>query len=152
MGWLRLAALAPLAACALPAAAAALTQSSGPIMIGPSVANADPRNNTANLSTMVTNNGDLPDRLVNVSCSPAGDAGLLNGHAREVDGQQQNGLDIPAAFGGRGTPVQVQIGLSKPGVPMANGTMVPCSLYFEHGGQRVVVFMLGEHEQASQEP
>ncbi len=151
MGWLRMAALA-VGACGLPMAALALTQPSGPITIGPSVANGDTRNHGANLSTMVTNQGDLPDRLINVSCPTAGNANLLNGHPGEINGEQRNGLDIPAAFGGKATPVPVQIGLSNPRQPMTDGTMVPCSLFFQHGGQRIVVFMLGEHERASDEP
>ena len=153
MGWSRLtAALLPVALCALPGAASALTQVSGPVQIGPSAGSFDTQNHSATLSTMVTNQGGLPDRLMNITCPSVGDAHLLNGHVEPVDGVQRNGLDIPAAAPGRVTPVPVQISLTQARPPMVAGALVPCSLYFEHAGQRVVIFMLGEHEPASDEP
>ena len=153
MSWTRMTALAAaLGASAVPLQAEALTQASGPVMIGPSVATGDAQNHSADLSTMVTNHGDLPDRLINVSCPTAGTANLLNGHVETIDGQQRNGLDIPAALGAQVTPVQVQISLTKADQPVASGALIPCSLYFRHAGQRIIVFMVGEHEQAADEP
>ncbi len=144
---------------AWPHAARALTQVSGPVQIGPSSGDGDAQNRSATLSTVVTNQGELPDRLVNVACPGLGTANLLNGQVQPVTpgspagpGEPRNGLDLPGAVSDRATPVPVRIGLSQATQPMLAGTLLPCSLYFEHAGQRIVVFMLGAHDPASNEP
>ena len=137
---------------AVPAGAYALTQVSGPVMIGPSRGDGNPQNHSATLTTMVANQGQLPDRLVNVVCPSAGDAHLLNGHVRQVGNVERNGLEIPGSVDGKANPVAVQIGLSRATEPVVPGALVPCSLYFQHAGQRIVVFTLGAHEQATPEP
>ena len=137
---------------AIPAGAYALTQVSGPVMIGPSRGDGNPQNHSATLTTMVVNQGQLADRLVNVLCPSAGDAHLLNGQVRQVGSIERNGLDIPGSIDGKANPVAVQIGLRQATEPVVSGALVPCSLYFQHAGQRVVVFTLGAHEQATAEP
>ena len=137
---------------AVPACADALTQVSGPVMIGPSRGDGDPQNHSATLTTIIANQGRLPDRLVNVVCPSAGTAHLLNGRVQPVGNVDRDGLDIPGSVDGKADPVTVQIGLSQATEPVVSGALVPCSLYFEHAGQRIVVFTLGAHEQATPEP
>jgi copper(I)-binding protein len=137
---------------AIPVAARALTQASGPVQIGPSSGDGDVQNHSAALSTTVINYGGLPDRLINVACPGTGTASLANGHVQPVGNAQRNGLDVPGSGSGKTVPVQVQISLTNAAQPMAAGALVPCSLYFEHAGQRIVVFTLGVHETATDEP
>ena len=133
-------------------AAEALTQVSGPVQIGPSSGDGDPQNHSATLSTTVVNQGQLPDRLINVGCPGYGEANLLNGHVQPVGDVERNGLDLPGTVQGRATPVLVRIGLGHATAPMPAGTLLPCELFFEHAGQRIVVFTLGAHETETLEP
>lgn len=156
MNWARwMIAIAPLLApTAYPVGAHALTQASGPVQIGPSGGDGDVQNHNAVLSTTVINYGGLPDRLINVACPGTGAAALTNGQVQPVGpgGRQRNGLDVPGSESGKAVPVPVQIRLSDATQPMTAGALVPCSLYFEHAGQRIVVFELGVHETATSEP
>lgn len=137
---------------AAPVAGHALSQVSGPVQIGPSHGDGDTQNHSATLTTTITNQGQLPDRLVDVACPGTGAATLVNGQVREVGTVQQNGIDLPGTIGGRATPVQAQLALSNAQLPMMPGALVPCSLYFQHAGQRIVVFMLGANEAPANEP
>ncbi len=137
------------AALALPVAGHALTQVSGPLQVGPSNADGNDQNHSAVLSTTLTNQGGLPDRLVNVACPGIGTAALVNGQVRQVGDVQRNGLDLPASLDGRATPVQAQFNLTDATQPMTRGSLIPCALYFQHAGQRIVVFSLGTHETAT---
>ena len=151
MSWARTS-IAALLLLAAPMAAEALTQVSGPVQIGPSSGDGNAQNRSATLSTIVVNQGQLPDRLINVGCPGFGDANLLNGHVQPVGNVERNGLDLPGTIDGRATPVLVQIGLGHATAPMLAGTLVPCALYFEHAGQRIVVFTLGTREAQTLEP
>ncbi len=135
----------------------ALTQVSGPVQIGPSTADGHDQDHGATLSTTITNQGGLPDRLVNVACPGYGTVSLTNGHVQPVpdlkrEDVQRNGLDLPASLDGRATPVQAQFALSQATQPMVVGALIPCALYFQHAGQRVVVFSLGTHETSADIP
>ena len=139
---------------ALPVAGRALTQVSGPVQIGPSSGDGDDANHAAALSTTITNQGGLPDRLVNVACPGIGTVTLMNGRVQPVAGSSapRNGLDLPASIDGHVTPVQAQLRISQATQPMTAGSLIPCALYFQHAGQRIVVFSLGNHETAANEP
>lgn len=140
------------AALALPVAGHALTQVSGPLQVGPSSADGNEQNHSASLSTTLTNQGGLPDRLVNVACPGIGAVALVNGQMRQVGDVQRNGLDLPASLDGKATPVQAQFNITNATQPMTMGSLIPCALYFQHAGQRIVVFSLGTHETATNEP
>ncbi len=137
---------------ALPVAGHALTQVSGPVQIEASVADGDDADHSATLSTTITNHGGLPDRLINVACPGVGTVALLNGQTRTEGDTQRNGLDLPGSVGGSATAVAARFGLSHATQPLAAGALIPCALYFQHAGQRIVVFALGAHEPAANEP
>ncbi|MCQ8240460.1 hypothetical protein [Rhizosaccharibacter radicis] len=158
---------------AAPMAARALSQVAGPVQVGPSAATGDENRHSARMSTLITNFGGLPDRLINLSCPNADSVTLLNGslhdrtmsptldqqaaarqeEAANPDHTRQNGLDIPAALRGRpATPVTAQIALAGARVPVTDGALVPCSLFFAHAGQRVVVFEMGTSADQTLEP
>lgn len=130
----------------------AMTQVSGPLQIGPSHGDGDDQDHAAQLSTMITNQGMLPDRLINATCPGSGHMALLNGHVRQFPNGQFNGLDIPASIDGRYQPVQAEFSLTQATQPMTSGALVPCALSFAHGGQRIVVFTLGVQESQTNEP
>ena len=139
----------------MPAAGHALTQPAGLLQIGPSNADGNEQNHSAILTTTITNQSDLPDRLINVACPGTGTAGLVNGHLKPLtpgSDVQRNGLDIPGSLDGRAAPVVAQFNLSNATQPMTPATLIPCALYFQRAGQRIVVFSLGVHEQATSEP
>ena len=150
MSWAR--SLTAVALLSLPLAAHALTQVSGPLQIEASRAEGRDADHSATLSTTITNQGALPDRLINVACPGIGTVALLNGQMRTIDHVQRNGLDLPGSIDGRTTPVAARFGLSQATQPMLAGALIPCALYFQHAGQRIVVFALGAHEPASDEP
>lgn len=157
MNWVQVKASSVLSAAllALPVAGHALTQVAGPVQIGPSSGDGNDADHSAALSTTITNQGGLPDRLVNVACPGFGTVGLVNGQVRPVapgSGVPRNGLDLPPSLDGQITPVQARFSLSHATQPMVAGTLVSCALYFQHAGQRIVVFSLGTHEPASNEP
>lgn len=140
---------------ALPVAGHALTQVSGPVQIGPSSGDGNDADHGAALSTTITNQGSLPDRLINVACPGIGTVALTNGHVQPVgpgSDVRRNGLDLPALLNGHITPVQARFTLSQATQPMIAGSLIPCALYFQHAGQRIVVFSLGTHESAADEP
>ncbi|TLU73809.1 copper chaperone PCu(A)C [Lichenicoccus roseus] len=130
----------------------AMTQVSGPIQIGPSQGDPDDQDHAAQLSTTITNQGTLPDRLINAACPGSGHVALLNGSMRQYPNGQYNGLDIPAATGGQYQPVQAQFSLTQATQPMVRGALVPCTVSFEHGGQRIIVFSIGIKETQTDEP
>ena len=150
MNWAR--SLTAAGLLALPVAGHALTQVSGPVQIEASSADANDADHSATLSTTITNHGGLPDRLINVACPGVGTVALLNGQPRAVGDAQRNGLDLPGSIGGNATPVAARFGLSHATQPLVAGALIPCALYFQHAGQRIVVFALGAHEPASNEP
>ena len=160
MNWARslpLAAALVLAAplVASPVAGHAMTQVAGPVQIGPSTADGDAQNRSATLATTLLNQGGLPDRLVNVACPGVGTVALTDGHVQPISPgstEQRNGLDLPGAVGGNATAVQARFALTDASQPMTQGALVPCALYFEHAGQRIVIFSLGVHETATNEP
>ena len=143
---------------ALPIAGHALTQVAGPVQIGPSNADGNEQNHSATLSTTITNQGDVRDRLVNVACPGIGTVALVNGQVQPIDPGtpggdiQRNGLDLPGALDRPATPVQAQFNLTNATQPMLPGNLIPCALYFLHAGQRIVVFSLGTHGSATDEP
>ena len=140
---------------ALPVAGHALTQVAGPVQIGPSTGEGNDADHSATLTTTIANQGNLPDRLVNVACPGIGTVALLDGQVQPVapgSGVQRNGLDLPVSLDGHITPVQAQFRLSQATQPMIAGSLVSCALYFQHAGQRIVVFSLGTHEPAADEP
>nr|WP_321983428.1 hypothetical protein [uncultured Lichenicoccus sp.] len=140
----------PLLAIAAPGLA--MTQVSGPLQIGPSHGDGDDQDHAAQLSTTITNQGSLPDRLINATCPGTGHMALLNGSLRQFPNGEFNGLDIPASTDGRTQPVQAEFSLTQATQPMLRGALVPCSLSFAHGGQRIVVFTLGIQESQTNEP
>lgn len=149
------AALLALPVVVLPVVGQALTQVAGPVQIGPSSGDGNDADHSAALSTTITNQGGLPDRLVNVACPGIGTIGLANGHVQPVapgSDVQRNGLDLPPSLDGHVAPVQAQFSLSHATQPMVAGTLVSCALYFQHAGQRIVIFSLGAHEAATNEP
>ena len=150
MNWAR--SLTVLALLSLPVAGHALTQVSGPVQIEASRADGNDADHSATLSTTITNRGALPDRLINVACPGVGTVALLNGQPRAVGGTQRNGLDLPGSVGGTATPVAARFALSQATQPLLAGALIPCALYFQHAGQRIVVFALGANEPASNEP
>ena len=153
MSWARSLLAAPL--MVLPVAGHALTQVPGPLQIGPSIADGNAQTHSASLATTLTNQGDVADRLINVACPGTGTVGLTNGHVQPVgpgSSVQRNGLDIPAAALGRPTPVQARFDLTDATLPMLPGTLVSCVLWFQHAGQRIVIFPLGVHEGPTNEP
>ena len=157
MNWVQVTArsLTAAALLALPVAGRALTQVSGPVQIGPSSGDGDDANHAAALSTTLTNQGGLPDRLVNVACPGIGTVALMNGQVQPIapgSDVRRNGLDLPAAVDGRLTPVRAQFRISQATQPMTAGALIPCALYFQHAGQRIVVFSLGVHETTTDEP
>ncbi|WP_428375777.1 hypothetical protein [Lichenicoccus sp.] len=140
----------PVLAVAVPGQA--MTQVAGPLQIGPSRGDGDDQDHAAQLSTTITNQGSLPDRLINAACPGSGHMALLNGSLRQFPNGQFNGLDIPASTDGRYQPVQAEFSLTQATQEMVRGTLVPCSLSFAHGGQRIVVFTLGVQESQTNEP
>ncbi len=146
----RLALTLPLLAVSIPGHA--ITQVAGPLMIGPSHGDGDDQDHAAQLSTTITNQGGLPDRLINATCPGTGHMALLNGSLRQFPNGQFNGLDIPASSDGRYQPVQAEFSLTQATQPMVRGALVPCALSFAHGGQRIVVFTLGVQESQTNEP
>ena len=157
MNWVQVKARSALSAAllALPVAGHALTQVAGPVQIGPSSGDGNDADHSAALSTTITNQGGLPDRLVNVACPGIGTVGLVNGHVQPVapgSDVQRNGLDLPPSLDGHVTAVQAQFSLTQATQPMVAGTLVSCALYFRHAGQRLVIFSLGTHETATNEP
>ncbi len=150
MSWAR--SLTAVGLLALPVAGHALTQVSGPVQIEASRADGDDARHSATLTTTITNQGALPDRLINVACPGVGTVALLNGQPRQVGDAQRNGLDLPGSVGGTVTPVAARFALSQATQPLLAGALIPCALYFQHAGQRIVVFALGAHEPASNEP
>ena len=161
MNWARIAARSLVPAVlllAVPVAGHALSQVAGPVQIGPSSADGNDPNHSATLSTTLTNRGGLADRLVNVACPGTGKVVLANGRVEPVDPNhsggtvQRNGLELPGTLDGPATPVEARFNLTDATGPMLPGSLIPCALYFLHAGQRVVVFSLGVHEQAVDEP
>ena len=143
---------------ALPVAGHAITQVAGPVQIGPSSADGNEQNRSATLSTTITNQGGLPDRLVNVACPGIGNVALVNGQVQPVDPGapggtvQRNGLELPGALDRPAMPVQAQFNLTDATQPMRPGSLIPCALYFLHAGQRIVIFSLGTHGSVTDEP
>ena len=69
-----------------------------------------------------------------------------------ADHPEQNGLDIPPSLDGTAQTVPAEFDLSRAQLPVTNGVVVPCSLYFAHAGQRVVVFTIGGPDTPTAEP
>lgn len=155
------------------APAGAVEQVSGPIQVGPSWGQGDPQHSTALLSTIIVNHGRFADRLIRVECPTARQVALRNGTLHQdvqmpTLGQQQaalaqrqdptaphpqqNGLDLPASLHDQLHPVTAQFDLSQARQPLTDGALVPCSIYFAHGGQRIVVFGIGETPTPTSEP
>ncbi|MGI4747222.1 MAG: hypothetical protein ACRYGI_09210 [Janthinobacterium lividum] len=151
----------------------AVSQVSGPVQIGPSWGQGDPAHSSALLDTRIINLGGAPDRLIRVECPAIGQVALRNGtlhrdvqeptlsqqqavQARQQDPNAshapQNGLDLPASLHGRSDPVTAQFDLTSATQPMTDGALVPCSLYFAHAGQRIVIFTIGEVPSPTDEP
>ncbi|MBE7210475.1 MAG: hypothetical protein INR65_05605 [Gluconacetobacter diazotrophicus] len=155
-----------------PANAPALStgQVDGPIEVGPSWATAQQAQSAATLQTVLNNYGTVADRLIQVRCPYAGHVGLSNGtlHSdvmaptppQEARGTQeirdahtqQNGLDLPPASHGEPTPVTARFALTDSRQPLGPGALVPCTINFAHGGQRIVVFTVGEKPDPVSEP
>ncbi len=150
MSWAR--SLTAAGLLALPLAGHALTQVSGPVQIEASSGDGNDADHSATLSATITNHGGLADRLIDVACPGIGTVALLNGQVRAVGDTQRNGLDLPGSLGGNAAPVAARFGLSHATQPLVAGALIPCALYFQHAGQRIVVFALGAHEPASNEP
>jgi len=153
--------------------ARAVSQVSGPVQIGPSWGQGDPARSGALLNTRIINLGGSPDRLIRVECPAIGQVALRNGtlhgdvqeptlsqqqavQARQqnpgADHTPQNGLDLPASLHGKSEPVMAQFDLTAATQPMSDGALVPCSLYFAHAGQRIVIFTIGETPSPTDEP
>lgn len=138
----------------------------GPIEIGPSWGEADAGHSTAILHTSLRNQGDLADRLIRVECPASGHVALQGGTVHQdvmapnpsqaqLGAQRygsQNGLDVPPATDGRAQAVQAGFTLTDARQPLTEGAHVPCSLYFAHDGQRIVVFTLGARPTPTPEP
>ncbi len=148
-----------MAAGSVPAGA----QVSGPIQIGPSWARADLVHHAAVLDTVLVNHGDIPDRLIRADCPASGTVTLRNGtrHADvaapsvaqgQVPPGPQNGLDLPPGLHGGVHPVTATFDLTQADQPLTDGAQVPCTVTFAHGGQRVVIFSIGETPQPTDEP
>lgn len=153
--------------------ARAISQVSGPVQIGPSWGQGDPAHSSALLNTRIINLGGTPDRLIRVECPAIGRVALRNGtlhrdiqeptlsqqqavQARqqnpEVSHPPQNGLDLPASLHGKSEPITAQFDLTAATGPVTDGALVPCSLYFAHAGQRIVIFTIGETPSPTDEP
>ncbi|NPD68088.1 hypothetical protein HN018_12005 [Lichenicola cladoniae] len=153
--------------------ARAVSQVSGPVQIGPSWGQGDPAHSAAMLNTRIINLGGSPDRLIRVECPAIGRVALRNGtlhgdiqaptlsqqqaaQARQQDPDTshtpQNGLDLPPSLHGKSQPVMAQFDLTSATQPMTDGALVPCSLYFAHAGQRIVIFTVGENPAPTDEP
>ena len=154
-------ALSLLVAAAGPALAAGPV--SGPIQIGPTWGQGDPAHSSAVLDTRLINHGDVPDRLIGVECPASGVVTLRNGTLhQDVQtpdvGQQrlargpQNGLDLPPGLHGAVHPVTAVFDLTQARQPLADGAEVPCTLGFAHGGERIVIFTIGETPHPTDEP
>lgn len=162
-----------LAALAAVGPARAVNQVSGPVQIGPSWGQGDPAHSSALLDTRIINLGGAPDRLIRVECPAIGHVALRNGtlhrdiqeatlsQQQAVQARQQNpnlsqapqnGLDLPASLHGKPQPVTAQFDLTSATQPMTDGVLVPCSLYFAHAGQRIVIFTIGESPSPTDEP
>jgi len=136
----------------------------GPIEVGPSAAAGNPQQSAARLDTTLTNYGAKPDRLIRADCPAVGQIALRNGsqHGNAEEGtvqgqmagqnQQQYGLDVPATLDGKPQPVRASFDLTNATQPVTPGALLPCALYFAHSGERVVVFDVGAHEEATREP
>ncbi len=153
--------LALAAASAGPVLAAELV--SGPIQIGPSWGQGDPAHSAAVLDTVLVNHGDIPDRLIRVDCPVSGHATLRNGtlhndvQTPNLAGPQpaqvpQNGLDLPAGLHGAVHPVTAVFDLAQANQPLTDGMQVPCTVGFAHGGERIVIFTIGETPHPTDEP
>ena len=155
-----------LAAAPGPAAAGPV---SGPIEIGPSWGQADPQRSAAVLDARLINHGDTPDRLIRIDCPASGHVTLRNGtlhqdvQAPNLSQQQQaqaqaqalgpqNGLDLPPGQHGAGHPVTAVFDLTQAIQPLTDGAEVPCTIGFAHGGERIVIFTIGETPQPTAEP
>ena len=143
--------------------AEAVGQVSGPIQIGPSWGQGDPAHSSATLNTVLTNHGDLPDRLIRADCPASGHMALRNGTLHQdvevPDPAQlktargpQNGLDLPAGLHGAVHPVTATFDLTQVSQPLTDGALVPCTVWLAHGGQRIVIFTLGETPRPTDEP
>lgn len=138
-----------------PVPAQGSTMATAPLYTGPAWGDANPQAQTATLHVRLDNTGAVPDRLVRINCAPIGQAALLNGIVRQVDGVQQNGLDIPArppgseadateqAQGQIQGQVQADISLTGLQTRLAPGMTVSCTVGFLNAGERLVVFSLG---------
>ena len=137
-----------------PVPAQASTMAVAPLYAGPAWGEGNPQAQTATLHVRLDNTGVVPDRLVRINCAPIGQAALLNGVVRQVDGVQQNGLDIPgrAAGSDASTPVQADISLTGLQTRLAPGMTVSCTTGFLNAGERLVVFSLGPPEAPVVEP
>ncbi len=146
-------------------AAAATGLVSGPIEIGPSWAQADPQRSTAVLDARLINRGDTPDRLIRIDCPASGHVTLRNGTphqdvqaptlSQQQQGQAQgpqNGLDLPPGLHGAEHPVTAVFDLTQAIQPLTDGAEVPCTIGFAHGGERIVIFTIGETPQPTNEP
>ena len=162
-----------LLSAALAGPAGAVGQVAGPVQVGPSWAQADPAHSSARLSTILANHGGLADRLIRVECPTAGHVDLRNGTLQQDvqvptndqqravlaqrqdpngDRMPQNGLDVPPALHGKIQPVTAQFDLAQATQPLTDGALIPCSIYFAHDGQRIVVFTIGEEPTPTDEP
>ncbi len=153
--------------------AGAAGQVAGVVQIGPSWAQADPAHSSARLSTIIANHGEMADRLIRVACPTAGQVALRNGtlhedvqapttdqqraaiarrHDPNGDHTPQNGLDLPPALHDKIQPLTAEFDLSQARQPLTDGALIPCSVYFAHAGQRIVIFTIGEQPTPTDEP
>ncbi|MBB3174332.1 copper(I)-binding protein [Endobacter medicaginis] len=139
-----------------PAPARASTMAVAPLYVGPAWGDANPQARTATLHVRIDNTGTVPDRLVRINCAPIGQAALLDGIVRQVDGVQQNGLDIPGRTPGSdadlASAAQADISLTGLQSHLAPGMTVSCTLGFLNAGERLVVFSLGAPGNPVNEP
>ncbi len=138
---------------------------SGPIEIGPSWGQGDPARSTAVLDSTLVNHGDIPDRLIRVDCPASGRVALRNGalhqdvQAPNLSQQRQgealgpqNGLDLPPSLHGSARPVTAVFDLTQAIQPLTDGAQVPCTIGLAHGGERIVIFTIGETPHPTEEP
>ena len=141
----------------------AVAQVGGPIQIGPSWGRADPARRAAVLDTVLVNHGDIADRLIRADCPASGAVALRNGTLHDdvavpnAAGAKdahapQNGLDLPPGLHGAVHPVTATFDLTGVTGPLADGAQVPCTVTFAHGGQRIVIFTIGDTPQPTAEP
>ncbi len=130
-----------------------LAQVAGPIEIGPSWGRAGPDGQSAALFTTVINHGVLADRLSGVTCPGYGQVAEEGvDPATEGPAPQDKGVLVPQ--GGRAVlgPNGARITLTNLSRPVANGSLVPCTLHFVRSGERVIVFTIGAPGIAVNEP